>query len=196
MKLFNKTIGFIALLAMLCFSSGAFAQSNNDARVKAIRKAYAEALEKIKYGQEDANLNNKAVIVINQNFPGSGPSEFTVEYYFDTKDNELFEGEQDRQLYFMRVKELWATTPSVYEYLFNPESGDLMFYYAKTPDPETIGKTTERRDYYASSQAEPFLEIIDGKSYKKPVDDLWMFIQRFLMGYKEVFNNLPPYFEH
>ena len=186
---------FPILLLALIFSSSVMAQSNNDVRIKEIRKAYAEALEKIKYGQEDANLNNKAVIVINQNFPGSGPSEFTVEYYFNTKDSEQIEGEQDRQLYFMRVKERWATTPSVFEYLFNPESGDLMFYYSKTPDFET-GKPSERRDYYTSSQAEPFLEIIDGKNYKKPVDDQWMFVQRFLMGYKEVFNNLPPYFEH
>ncbi len=190
----KKLSSIILTLVFVC--TGAFAQGNNDARVKAIRKSYAEALQKIEAGQQDANLNNKAVLVINQNFPGSGPSEFTVEYYFDTKDSEQFEGEQERKLYFMRVKELWATTPSVFEYLFNPENDELMFYYAKTPDPETIGKTTERRDYYISSQAEPFLEIIDGKSYKKPIDDQWTFVQRFLMGYKEVFNNLPPYFEH
>lgn len=186
---------FPILLLALIFSSSVMAQSNNDIRIKEIRKAYAEALEKIKYGQEDANLNNKAVIVINQNFPGSGPSEFTVEYYFDTKDSEQFEGEQERKLYFMRVKERWAATPSVYEYLFNTENGDLVFYFAKTIDPET-GKTHERRDYFDGIKAEPFLEIIDGKNYNKPKDDNWTFVERFLMGYKEVFNNLPPYFEH
>lgn len=186
---------FPILLLVIFFSTGAFAQSNNDARVKTIRKSYAEALQKIEAGQQDANLNNKAVIVINQNFPGSGPSEFTVEYFFDTMDSEQFAGEQERKLYFMRVKERWAATPSVYEYLFNTENDELMFYFAKTIDPET-GKTTERRDYYNSSKAEPFLEIIDGKNYKKPVDDQWTFVQRFLMGYREVFNSLPPYFEH
>ncbi len=183
------------ILLVIFFSTGAFAQSNNDARVKTIRKSYAEALQKIEAGQQDGNLNNKAVIVINQNFPGSGPSEFTVEYFFDTMDSEQFADEQERKLYFMRVKERWAATPSVYEYLFNTENDELMFYFAKTIDPET-GKTTERRDYYNSSKAEPFLEIIDGKNYKKPVDDQWTFVQRFLMGYKEVFNSLPPYFEH
>lgn len=186
---------FPILLLVLLFSSSAMAQKNNDALVKLIRKSYAEALQKIEAGQQDANMNNKAVIVINQNFPGSGPSEFTVEYFFDTKDSEQFVGEQERQLYFMRVKERWAATPSVYEYLFNTENDELMFYFAKTIDSET-GNTTERRDYYISSQSEPFLEIIDGKNYKKPVDDQWMFIQRFLMGYKQVFNSLPPYFEH
>ncbi|MCQ2243867.1 MAG: hypothetical protein MJZ32_06370 [Bacteroidaceae bacterium] len=184
-----------SLFLSLAFSSSAMAQKSNDAWVKQIRKSYAEALKKIETGQQDANLNNKAVIVINQNFPGSGPSEFTVEYFFDTKDSEQFEGEQERQLYFMRVKERWAETPSVYEYLFNTENGDLMFYFAKTIDPET-GKNHERRDYYNGIKAEPFLEIIDGKNYKTSVDDQWMFIKRFLMGYREVFNNLPPYFEH
>lgn len=186
---------FPFLILALFLSSSAMAQKSNDAWVKQIRKSYAEALQKIEAGQQDANLNNKAVIVINQNFPGSGPSEFTVEYFFDTEDSEQFVGEQERQLYFMRVKERWAETPSVYEYLFNPENDELMFYFAKTIDPET-GKTTERRDYFESSKAEPFLEIIDGKNYKTSVDDQWMFIKRFLMGYREVFNNLPPYFEH
>lgn len=186
---------FPFLILALFLSSSAMAQKSNDAWVKQIRKSYAEALQKIEAGQQDANLNNRAVIVINQNFPGSGPSEFTVEYFFDTEDSEQFVGEQERQLYFMRVKERWAETPSVYEYLFNPENDELMFYFAKTIDPET-GKTTERRDYFESSKAEPFLEIIDGKNYKTSVDDQWMFIKRFLMGYREVFNNLPPYFEH
>ncbi len=185
---------FILLLAIF-FSSSVMAQKNNDARVKQIRKSYTEALKKIEDGQQDANQNNKAVIVINQNLPGSGPCEFTVEYYFDTKENEQFEGEQERHLYFMRVKELWAAVPSVYEYLFDTDSDELMFYYAKTPDPET-GKTSERRDYFMNNQAEPFLEIIDGKNYKEPIDDTWMFVKRFLMGYKEVLDNLPPYFEH
>lgn len=186
---------FPILLLALLLSSSAMAQKSNDAWVKQIRKSYAEALQKIEAGQQDANLNNKAVIVINQNFPGSGPSEFTVEYFFDTKDSEQFEGEQERTLYFMRVKERWAETPSVYEYLFNTENGDLMFYFAKTIDPET-GKTHERRDYYNSIKAEPFLEIIDGKNYNKPKDDNWTFVERFLMGYRQVFYNLPPYFEH
>ncbi len=186
---------FPIFLLVLLFSSSAMAQKSTDAWVKQIRKSYAEALQKIEAGQEDANLNNKAVIVINQNFPGSGPSEFTIEYFFDTKDSEQFEGEQERILYFMRVKERWATVPSVYEYLFDTKNDELIFYFAKTIDPET-GKTTERRDYYVSSQAEPFLEIIDGKNYKKPVDDQWTFVQRFLMGYRQVFYSLPPYFEH
>lgn len=186
---------FPILLLVMFFSTGAFAQGNNDARVKNIRKSYAEALKKIEAGQQDANQNNKAVIVINQNFPGSGPSEFTVEYFFDTKDSEQFEGEQERKLYFMRVKERWAAVPNAYEYLFNTENGDLVFYFAKTIDPET-GKTHERRDYYDSIKAEPFLEIIDGKNYSKPKDDNWTFVERFLMGYRQVFYSLPPYFEH
>lgn len=186
---------FPILLLVLLFSSSAMAQKNNDALVKLIRKSYAEALQKIEAGQQDANMNNKAVIVINQNFPGSGPSEFTVEYFFDTKDSEQFEGEQERKLYFMRVKERWAAVPNAYEYLFNTENGDLVFYFAKTIDPET-GNTHERRDYYDSIKAEPFLEIIDGKNYYKPKDDNWTFVERSLMGYRQVFYSLPPYFEH
>lgn len=193
MKHFSKTLSLFALVAMLCFSSEALAQGNNDARVKTIRKAYAEALERIKAGEEDANLKNKAVIVINENFPGSGPSTFTVEYYFTTEDHPKIDGALIRKLYFMRVKELWATTPWVYEYLFNPESEELMFYFAKTPNVEN-GTTTERRDYFKSKETEPFLEIIDGKTYKTPKDDQWIFVHRFLMGYKTVFENLPPYF--
>lgn len=195
MKHLRNIIGFFALFAMLSLSSDAMAQKAADAKVKAIRQAYAKAQEKIKAGEEDANLNNKAVIVVNQNFPGSGPSQFTVEYFFTTKEHPKSETMEERVLYFMRVKQLWAETPSYFEYLFDEKGEDLIFYYSKIPNTTTDG-FTEVRDYFGKEKQEPFLEIVDGTSYKKPKNDSWLFVIRFLASYKDLFNILPPFFDN
>lgn len=85
------------VFAIICFCAvtlGAWGQNSVMDRVKEIRKAYSEALENIKSGQEDANQNNSASVIVNENWPGSGPCKFQVDFYFTSKfdDEGVFRG--------------------------------------------------------------------------------------------------------
>lgn len=184
-----------AILIFCVFSFVCFAQNNVAERIKDIRAVYAQAMENIKHGQEDDNLNNKATLVINENWPGSGPCEFTVEFFYTPDYSEEAGIIQDRKLFFIRVKERWAMTPSSKEYLVDPEDSSLMFFYSRNIADDGDGES-EIREYFSKGDQQLIREIVDGKTFDSPQSDFYLFEIRHFEMLKNLFGYMPPYIEN
>lgn len=183
------------VFAIICFCAvtlGAWGQNSVMDRVKEIRKAYSQALENIKSGQEDANQNNSASVIVNENWPGSGPCKFQVDFYFTSKfdDEGVFRG---RNLYFIRTKDLWATRSYTAEYLIDPESRDLMFCFIRSPKEDGSGYDELR--YYFSEEGQLVRQISNGETTDNPKGDLYLFEVRHCDALKTMFVEMPPYLD-
>lgn len=182
-----------AFVCLCAFTVVAFGQNDVAERVSVIRKTYAQALENIKHGQEDANLNNSASVILNENWPGSGPCRFQADFYFTTEFDEeaVF---NKRTIYMIRTKDLWADRPYTAEYLLDPKTEDLMFCFIRSPKVEGEGYDEIR--YYFAEDGKLIRQISDGVTVDNPEIDFYLFDVRHCAELKNMFMHMPPYLDH
>jgi len=133
----------ILFFLALCLS----ARAQNDAGVvKAVRAAYSEAKEKIKLADGDPSPRNDASATLSYNVPGTGPRTTVVHCYFDLDTDE---NGAHYQPYFITLKYNIAARAFYEEYLFDPESGRLLFAFLQGDTFE--GAKNEERYYYDES---------------------------------------------
>lgn len=136
---------FAILLFFLALGFSARAQNDADV-VKAVRAAYSEAREKIKLADGDSSPRNDASATLRYNVPGTGPRTTVVHCYFDLDTDE--DGAHYRP-YFLTLKYNIAARAFYEEYLFDPESGRLLFAFLQGDTFE--GGKNEERYYYDGS---------------------------------------------
>ena len=144
----NKLLA-ILLAALLAIPSGLLAQKNTNDAIAKIRKDYATALEKIKAAGDyyDDIFVNRANVVIQEMWSGSGPHKETTDLYYSMGLNE--EWSFDRTLFFVRSK--WNVAPREFflEILYD-EKGQPEFYFFKAPGYD--GNNYEFRYYWENGK--------------------------------------------
>lgn len=108
--------------------------SGQNAVVKDVRAKYAAALNRIKLEKAEPNSANHVTVKNHHIVPAIGPVEETIEIFaYDANDGEMFPGATLFKPYFIRKKsESGALFGNSYtEYLFDTETGELIFYFDK-----------------------------------------------------------------
>ena len=127
---------------------------NTESRQAEIRRAYSDAMELIKRQKEpgvDGRMEANYMTVTKRiNVAGSGPMEETLEMYGVPKDNDHYI--TYNALVFVRQNIKYFDSlakPITREYLFDPETEELIFCFIKRHDSwaeEPV--TVENREYY------------------------------------------------
>ena len=137
---------------MLCLAAmalGMSAQKSVDARIKVIRKAYAERLNLMQNQpyDDDANKVNQLTIAYNRMYPGTGLAKFKDTYYWTDDENEDYMLKP--VLYYVTSHETMNSGIYIFnrEFLFDAETEEPMFMYVSTQFGED-GKKLEYRFYF------------------------------------------------
>ncbi len=149
----------IALLALM-FGAACFplaAQDRNDEVVKYIREAYNQAREKIKMTTGDESVpRNDVTATLHYMVPATGERTEVFHAWFDLETDE--EGAHYLP-YFITRKYNVAARNYYEEYLFEPETGLLLFVLIQSDNFEG-GKDEQR--YYFGAMGELVHQIIKG----------------------------------
>ena len=160
-------------------------------RMAEIRKCYAEALQLAEKGMKDASKN-----LIHVEYDTTDPNwkqHYTIDYFFDNKQKDEYLGLDLCHLVLARQKD----SDTFSEYLFDKNSGNLLFCYLKRPA-ENDGEIVEIRSYYS---ADPDGEIwsivkhVDKKSGKVLWEDQETDTSGPSQAYRMDANNLKDAFE-
>lgn len=140
----NKHFLLIALVALFFGAPAlpAAAQGGSDV-VKSVRAAYAAAKEKMKLANGEQSPRNDATATLHYNVPATGPRTTVVHCYFDLDTDE---NGAHYYPYFITLKYNVAVRNFYEEYLFDPESGRLLFAFIQGDTFE--GTKNEERYYY------------------------------------------------
>ncbi len=135
---------FLFAVSVLLLSLGASALAQDNASVvKSVRAAYAAAKEKIKMADGEMAPRNDAVATLHYNVPATGPRTTVAHCYFDLDTDE--DGAHYYP-YFITLKYNVTVRDFYEEYLYDPESGRLLFVFLQQDTFE--GTKNEERYYY------------------------------------------------
>ena len=135
---------FLIAVSVLTLALGASAMAQENASVvKSVRAAYNEAKEKIKMADGEMSPRNDAVATLHYNVPATGPRTTVAHCYFDLDTDE--DGAHYFP-YFITLKYNVTVRDFYEEYLFDPESGRLLFVFIQQDTFE--GTKNEERYYY------------------------------------------------
>lgn len=148
----RKLLLFLVLAAMSIASQNIFAQD----RVKEIRKMYADALQDLNAMKEEPHQVNTVEIRNTATEGGVGIVEETTTFYSYHTENMsvVTDGGNDfYSLFFARTKRDYKEAPAqgvlTSEYLFDTETGNLVFCFKKTPGYEdSMDMYQEERFYF------------------------------------------------
>gem|GEM_PF-1796566 len=129
-------------LACVCLSLPIQGQNSKD-KVKAIRQAYAEAVEMTKYDEPLARTEMS--IAVNRNVPGIGLQNKKIEFFGSTHDDEEHFIVYDVRL--VRVSYNVAARKFYEEFLFD-ENGEPLFYFCQYEGYFAETSTKEEKRYY------------------------------------------------
>ena len=138
---------FLCVLSLLVLAAVGLRAQGND--VAAIRKLYAAAKERIERNGKDEAVPRYDVTV-NSHYvvPGSGPTEETIRYFFGTDFDEEA-GMYVSRVYFITRRFNVAARPCYQEFLYDEESGDLVFAFLQEEGFD--GASNQTRYYWNKS---------------------------------------------
>lgn len=176
MKLYRKTLllmGWMVALQMV-------ASEPADAVIAHIRSEYNKAHAAMKENARHSPDRSDMVTTLHYMVPGCGPTTETLQFFFRMKQY----GEEqfvDYQLYFVTRKYNVAARKYYEEYLFDDETGMLVFVAKQDYDDNL--KRVEKRLYYRDGE----LYKATGGTLGKYEDEL-----AYMLGqdYRQAFNNL------
>ena len=137
-----KKFLFAVSVLLLALGASALAQDNASV-VKSVRAAYAAAKEKIKMADGEMAPRNDAVATLHYNVPATGPRTTVAHCYFDLDTDE--DGAHYYP-YFITLKYNVTVRDFYEEYLYDPESGRLLFVFLQQDTFQ--GTKNEERYYY------------------------------------------------
>ena len=143
----KSIILIVSLLLSLYCCPDILAQNNKtENRVKEIRKIYSNTQEHIKHSLELEETNNSMKIDMSRMFGGSGMQQKKMEFYYNVDDSRT--NGVGWNLYFVRVSYNYAVRQFYEEYLFDEETGKIMFIYKKADSYDNNVMYNEERCYF------------------------------------------------
>ena len=154
---------FFAVLLLLCAFSLAQGQGKD---VAAIRKLYAAAKERMaQNGKDEAVPRYDVTVSSHYVVAGTGPTEETVRYFFGMEYDETL-GMYYNKVYFITRRFNVAARPCYQEFLYDEESGDLLFAFLQEEGFE--GETNQTRYYWNKDGL--VQELVQGE---RVMDEVW-----------------------
>lgn len=138
----------IILLLWLGIPFALEAQDALPRTVKEIRQRYADTQQSIAMMNEEEHMKNLLVTTVQHNMPGTGIRKETISCYFGEFGEESEEWAPDYRPFFVTRRFNVSARKFYEEYLFDGESGRLLFVFFQGDSMEGQGKKDETRYYY------------------------------------------------
>lgn len=135
----------LRFLLMLVLALPGLPQDGLPTTVKEIRQRYADTQQSIAMMHEEEHFRSEIVTTIQRNMPGSGIRKETVTCYFAEFGEDL---DPDYRPYFVTRKYNVAARKFYEEYLFDAETGKLLFVFLQADSIENAGTKDETRYYF------------------------------------------------
>lgn len=156
------------LVAMMLPLMG-FAQNDaaTKARVQSIREIYRQSMTDINAAQkEDSGKRNDALVSLSLVRPGTGASQETLEFYGELLADSAA-GDYRNEAFFIRRSYNIAARKYYNEFLFDRQTGDLLFAYIRTTSDEEPDIKIEDRFYFDKGSLAPIWHTATGVNTEK-----------------------------
>ena len=135
----------LRFLFLLVLALPVIPQDGLPTTVKEIRQLYTDTQQGIALMSDEEHLRKELVTTIQRNMPGTGIRKETVTCYFAEFGDDL---DPDYRPYFVTRKYNVAAHRFYEEFLFDAETGKLLFVFRQGDSYETAGAKDETRYYF------------------------------------------------
>ena len=156
----KKPISLLAVLLLAALTLSAVPDRRSDA-IAAVRKAYQEAKESMAINAEETIPSNDLTATYHYNIPGCGETTEVIHAWFYLEEHEEDWG-SSYPIYFITRKYNIAAGNYYEEYLFDDETGKLIFAFLQGDDFQSEGVKVNEERYYYDAQGLA-AEIIKGR---------------------------------
>lgn len=158
------------LVFMLLMLAPLMANAQSDpatkARVADVRAAYKQALADINAVQKgEEGAQNDALVSMRLNRPDSGATSETLEFYAEVKQDTV--GGYEYETFFIRRSYSMSARKYYNEFLFDRETGDLIFAYVRSSSEDEPNIKIEDRYYFDNGSLVPIWHTATGLDTEK-----------------------------
>ena len=158
------------LVFMLLMLAPLLANAQSDpatkARVADVRAAYKQALADINAVQKgEEGAQNDALVSMRLNRPDSGATSETLEFYAEVKQDTV--GGYEYETFFIRRSYSMSARKYYNEFLFDRETGDLIFAYVRSSSEDEPNIKIEDRYYFDNGSLVPISHTATGLDTEK-----------------------------